>query len=215
MTEVIGRVEFKHSSSAFICNEKLEEDAKPWNLRTSTDNLATYSADVVLLPIKVSKEPQSPSTNCESITVETVDNDEKWTEISTETDVTSGVVSNLNINYGTKISFTLTHNQIITFKWTLKEMTIKYNWKWMDGDLEGDDAQTLDDVVNILINEYGVDESFLIDLSAISGEYSIYNRQDLINILRNYTEDAIMNNEEGYALGPDNEIINIVCTINF
>ena len=78
----------------------------------------------------------------------------------------------------------------------------------IDDILEGDDAQTLDDVVNILINEYGVDESFLIDLSAVSGEYSIYNRQDLISILRNYTEDAIMNNEEGYALGPDNEIIN-------
>ena len=78
----------------------------------------------------------------------------------------------------------------------------------IDEILEGDDAQTLDDVVSILINEYGVDESFLIDLSAISGEYSIYNRQDLINILRNYTEDAIMNNEEGYALGPANEIIN-------
>ena len=42
----------------------------------------------------------------------------------------------------------------------------------------------------------------------IGEEYSIYNRQDLINILRNYTEDAIMNNEEGYALGPANEIIN-------
>ena len=78
----------------------------------------------------------------------------------------------------------------------------------IDDILEGDDAQTLDDVVDILINEYGVDESFLIDLSAISGEYSIYNRQDLISILRNYTEDIIMNNEEGYALGPDNEIIN-------
>jgi len=78
----------------------------------------------------------------------------------------------------------------------------------IDEILEGDDAQTLDDVVRILISEYGVDESFLIDLSAISGEYSIYNRQDLINILRNYTEDAIMNNEEGYALGPANEIIN-------
>lgn len=77
----------------------------------------------------------------------------------------------------------------------------------IDEILEGDDAQTLDDVVSILINEYGVDESFLIDLSAISGEYSIYNRQDLINILRNYTEDAIMNHEDGYALGPDNEII--------
>ena len=58
----------------------------------------------------------------------------------------------------------------------------------IDEILEGDDAQTLDDVVSILINEYGVDESFLIDLSAISGEYSIYNRQDLINILRNYLE---------------------------
>ena len=77
----------------------------------------------------------------------------------------------------------------------------------IDDILEGDDAQTLDDVVNILINEYGVDESFLIDLSAISGEYSIYNRQDLINILRNYVEDAIMNSEDGYALGPNNEII--------
>jgi len=76
----------------------------------------------------------------------------------------------------------------------------------IDEILEGDDAQTLDDVVRILISEYGVDESFLIDLSAISEEYSIYNRQDLINILRNYAEDAIMNHED-YALGPDNEII--------
>jgi len=77
----------------------------------------------------------------------------------------------------------------------------------IDEILEDDDAQTLDDVVNILINEYGVDESFLIDLSAVSGEYSIYNRQDLIHILSNYVEDEIMNSEDGYALGPNNEII--------